>query len=85
MATLKKSRYISLGEDELNGIINILEHRADESTNEPPTPKDWMEAGFLNAVRIMKEQDYIDFPGTFVELFDVKCEEIFGKGDGCLT
>ena len=69
-----------LGVEELDGLVNMLEQRIGAAAFDEPTPRQWRDEGAWLALHLLLTGRF-DTPDTFLAVFDVKCEEIFGKGD----
>lgn len=71
---------VMVGMDELEGVMRIIGRRIDDSANDELNPKIWMLEGAYLTLMLFHDTD-IHYPQDFVELFDMKCSEIFRLPD----
>ena len=67
---------VVIGMEELEGVLRIVGRRIDDHADET-TSKDLMLEGVYLAFMLIHDTD-IHYPQDFMDLFDLKCREIFG-------
>ena len=77
MSLIKRPRPTTyIGGDELHGIINLLIDRIDELDDKGSTLTKYY-IGAVYALEVIAEQDYVQYPGDYLGLLELK---ITGNG-----
>lgn len=77
MSLIKRPRPTTyIGGDELNGIINLLIDKIDELDDNGSTLTKYY-IGAVYALEVIAEQDYVQYPGDYLGLLELK---ITGNG-----